>query len=128
MCSARRGRLWLGGREEGVGKERELTGQEVYGPLPYRWPEFSASWVWNDGYFCPDPRKEVSSWFSCGAPFFKGMVRGSLRRYVLETGFGNFRLVSCLSAGRQGGVLQSECSFFPPFDVICIYAMVAQNL
>lgn len=83
----------------GCKKWKGITRQEVNGPQLYRWPQFSASCVWDDDSFCFYHSKSKVSALS----FTRGLLpskvcwRAVSEGMLLETGFGNFLLVSCQS-------------------------------
>lgn len=76
------------GREDGFvtalkgGEKKGISGQEVNGPQPYRWPQFSASWVWDDDSFCfyHSKSKVAANSFNVGRLPSKAFCRPSLRR------------------------------------------------
>jgi len=85
---------------EGSGgiKRKGITGQEVNGSQPYRWPQFSVCWVWNDSFCFYHSKSKVSA-FSFNVKLLpsKACWRAVSEGMLLETGFGNFILVSCHS-------------------------------
>ena len=86
--------LW---RKWGI-KRKGITGQEVNGSQPYRWPQFSVCWVWSDSFCFYHSKSKVSA-FSFNVKLLpsKACWRAVSEGMLLETGFGNFILVSCHS-------------------------------